>query len=49
MKSKTGLYIIIISACASLTAIAFYLYKKYAPFTPTKDSIDYSIQIELED
>jgi hypothetical protein len=49
MKSKTGVYIIIISACATLTAIGFYFYKKYMPFTPTKKSIDYSIDIELQD
>jgi hypothetical protein len=48
MKSRTGIYIIILSACATLTALGYYFYKKYATFTPTVKSADYTVKIDFQ-
>ena len=41
--------IIILFASISLAAIGFYFYRKNKAFTPTSDSINYDIVIELKD
>lgn len=41
--------IILLTSTLAIAGVSYYFYRKYTPYTPTKNSIKYNISIKLQD